>query len=198
MPDPLDSRTSSKTRERLAFEVAMIFASPRLTIRHLQVDDFAAFHEMQSDGDVMRYVTGSGLTDQENERQLFECIQKYGSPQNEFRVWAADMKMTQQFVGTCALVINDSGENEIGYRLLKRYWGQGLGKELAKALIDYCLCDRDLDRIVAHADIRNLASIRILESTMTFVQESVHEQAGVRVRFYEKVASPEGRSRVGN
>jgi ribosomal-protein-alanine N-acetyltransferase len=167
----------------------IIFQTPRLLVRPLTLQDEAAFHEMQSDPEVMRYTTGSPLDGFENARQLRHCIDRYQASGNDFFVWAAELKQGADFAGTCALVKNHAGENEIGYRLLRRYWGQGLGKELASGLLHYCLTTRGDTSIVAHADVRNAASIRILESTMTFVREGPHDVDGILVRFYERRSS---------
>ncbi len=166
----------------------MMFETLRLTVRALRLDDFDAFHEMQSDPDVMRYTTGTSLDPQENLRQLKSCIEKYAAPAEGFFVWAAELKLDGAFVGTCALVQDDDGQFEIGYRLLQKFWKRGLGQELAAGLIDYCLRQRGLDRIVAHADIRNTASIRILEKTMDFFREGRHPWDDAKVRYYWRAA----------
>jgi RimJ/RimL family protein N-acetyltransferase len=101
---------------------ATVFETNRLRIRHLLESDFDAFHEMQSDAEVMRYTTGSSLDEVENRRQLKMCIECYAKPENDFWVWAITRKVDGQFVGTCAITPNDQ-RAEIGYRLLRKtFW----------------------------------------------------------------------------
>lgn len=169
----------------------MVFETQRLIIRNLQQTDFPAFHEMQSDKEVMRYTTGEGFPADENRRQLLDCISKYSNPKNDFWVWAVLRKSDLQFVGTCAIVPND-GRPEIGYRLLKKYFGNGFGQETCDGLIEYGIKVQGLNEIVAYVDSRNVASVKILDrSRLSFVEEiSIDEDS--TDHFYRWSATAEG------
>ncbi len=52
---------------------------------------------------------------------------------------------------------------ELGYRLHRRYWGQGLATEGAKALIEWGFTERGVRRVFATAMTVNHASRRVLE-----------------------------------
>lgn len=52
---------------------------------------------------------------------------------------------------------------EIGYSLAPRLWGRGLTTEAAGAIIDAAFQEAELEKIVCRADVRNLASIRVME-----------------------------------
>ncbi|MDG2220857.1 MAG: GNAT family N-acetyltransferase [Rubripirellula sp.] len=157
----------------------MIFETARLLVRNLVDADFDAFHEMQSDIEVMRYTTGSGFDEAENRQQLSDCIRHYAEPGNDFWVWAVVRKTDQQFVGTCAIVPN--GENaEIGYRFLRKFFGNGYGRETCNGLIEHGIHVQKLREIIAYADIENIASIKILDqSVLSFVEETKTEEGGV-------------------
>ncbi|MEM7454452.1 MAG: GNAT family N-acetyltransferase [Planctomycetota bacterium] len=165
----------------------MIFKTKRLAVRHLEHDDFAPFHEMQSDDEVMRYTTdhgnGRGLDEAENRKQLEHCIECYGKPETNFLVWAI-VDEAESFVGTCAIVRTDDGENEIGYRFLRSQWGRGFGTEITAGLIDYAIRELEMDSLYAIVDVRNLASVKILDrSSLTFDREVTNEY-GVTDRVY--------------
>ena len=165
----------------------MVFETDRLLVRYLKPTDIDAFHEMQSDEVVMRYTTGKSFDQAENHRQLLDCIERYSKPENDFWVWAILEKTDQQFVGTCAIVPNDQ-RPEIGYRFLRKFFGRGYGQEICDGLIEYAINDQKLREIVAYADIRNVASITILErSRLSFVEEVVNE-LGTMDRFYRWTA----------
>lgn len=165
----------------------MIFETIRLYARDLRGSDFDAFHEMQSDDEVMRYTTGRGLDAAENRRQLKMCIACYSKPDNDFWVWAIVRKSDQTFVGTCAIVPNGQ-RPEIGYRFLRKFFGHGYGQEICNGLIEYGIHERRLPEIIAYVDVRNVASIKILDrSPLTFIEEIVQED-GVTDRFYRWVA----------
>ena len=167
----------------------MVFETTRLLVRNLKGSDFEAFHEMQSDYEVMRYTTGKGLDASENRRQLNSCIAHYSIPENDFWVWAIVRKSDQQFIGTCAIVPNEK-HPEIGYRFLGKFFGKGYGQEICDGLIQYGIYHRNLREIIAYADVRNVASTKILDrSRLSFVGETRNEN-GATDRFYRWAADP--------
>lgn len=52
---------------------------------------------------------------------------------------------------------------EIGYRMLRRFWGNGYATEAAEALADLALSDPKTTRLVAVALVANQASTRVME-----------------------------------
>ena len=52
---------------------------------------------------------------------------------------------------------------EIGYRLARRFWGQGYATEMSTALVRHGFEQLALPRIVGFVDHDHLASIRVLE-----------------------------------
>ena len=162
----------------------VIFETKRLVARKLKSSDFPAFHEMQADDEVMRYTTGSGLDRTENERQLRMCIDSYSRKDNQFWVWAVVRKSDQEFIGTCAVVPSEE-RPEIGYRMLRKWFRNGYGQEICDALLHYGIHKLELREIIAFADVRNLASIKILDrSVLTFVEQVVNDE-GYHDRFYQ-------------
>jgi RimJ/RimL family protein N-acetyltransferase len=167
----------------------MLFETNRLYVRKLEYSDFHAFHEMQSDHEVMRYTPEEALDEAENQRQLKMCIDCYSKIGNDFWVWAIVRKSDKQFVGTCAVTPN-AQRPEIGYRFLRKFFGLGYGQEVCDGLIHYGIHDLKLTEIVAYVDIRNVASKKILErSALKFVEETTDEN-GVVDRFYRWSAGP--------
>jgi len=164
-----------------------IFETNRLVVRNLVLDDFEFFHEMQSDDTVMRYTTGKGFDESENQRQLEKCIGSYDQPGNRFWVWAITLKYDQQFVGTCAIVPNDD-RPEIGFRFLRRFFGNGYGQEVCNGLLEYGIQIQKLTEVIAYVDLRNVASRKILDrSVLSFVEEVPNTDGGID-RFYSWTA----------
>ncbi|MEM8736788.1 MAG: GNAT family N-acetyltransferase, partial [Planctomycetota bacterium] len=92
-------------------------------------------------------------------------------------------KSDKQFVGTCAIVPSD-GQQEIGYRFLRRFFGNGFGQEVCDGLIDYGINGQSLSELIAYVDVRNVASVKILDrSQLAFVRE-IQDEDGVVDRFY--------------
>lgn len=55
------------------------------------------------------------------------------------------------------------GEVEIGYSLLPAWRGQGYATEITAALVDHAFADPRVQRVIAHTDAANQASMRVLE-----------------------------------
>ncbi len=163
----------------------MVFTTQRLQIRRLTLADLDLFHKMQNDQQVMRYIGGKVSSYQENKKDLENILKFYNTPKNDFWVWAIALKSNRDFIGTVALVKNQKGEYEIGYRLLKTYWRQGYGKEVSNGLIKYAFEELRLKEIVAYVDKNNITSVRILDSTFNFIKEIYNEQDNCIDRYYK-------------
>lgn len=163
----------------------MVFTTQRLQIRRLTLADLDLFHKMQSDQQVMRYIGGKVSSYQENKKDLENILKFYNTPKNDFWVWAIALKSNRDFIGTVALVKNQKGEYEIGYRLLKTYWRQGYGKEVSNGLIKYAFEELRLKEIVAYVDKNNITSVRILDGTFNFIKEIYNEQDNCIDRYYK-------------
>jgi len=79
-------------------------------------------------------------------------------------VGAVVLKQSQEVVGGAGIQPQDlSGDFEFAWSIWKEHWGLGLATEAASALKDYAFRVMRLRRIVAIADVPNLASIRIMQ-----------------------------------
>ncbi|PHN04220.1 GNAT family N-acetyltransferase [Flavilitoribacter nigricans] len=162
----------------------MIFETERLIIRELDPADIEAFHDMQGNPRVMRHVGGKAMSLEENQTDLKEVIDAYSKPDNDFWVWAVIRKTDHEFLGTCALIVNDEQENEIGFRFREKYWGNGYGQEVTVALLRYGLQALAKVSIVAYVDKENTASVKILERNMDFVKEFFNDAENCVDRKY--------------
>jgi len=163
----------------------MIFQTARLLARPLRPDDIAAFHEMQGNPNVMRYTTKHAHSLAENSAELLRLIDKYAEPGNTFWVWAVERKNDGAFVGTCALIVNEDAEHEIGFRFLEKYWGQGYGTEVVNGLVDYAMSLPEVQGLVAYVFSANTGSVKVLErSPLVFEREFYNEAEKCLDRVY--------------
>ena len=139
----------------------MIFETERLLVRKLILSDLDAFHQMQSNRKVMQFVTGNVKTKVAHLTELKELINKYKIPENDFWIYAIQTKREAQFIGTVALV-KDNNDDEIGYRFLEKYWGNGYGLEICKGMIRYCKRLK-IRKLIGYVVDENKASAKILE-----------------------------------
>lgn len=139
----------------------MIFETERLQIRKLRSTDLQAFHTMQSNREVMKFVRAKLMNFDENKQELKNLIAKYQQVDNHFWIFAIEEKETGNFVGTCAFV-KDGKEDEIGYRFLEKYWNLGFGSEVCKGMILYAK-QQQIPKLIAYVSPENKASEKILQ-----------------------------------
>jgi ribosomal-protein-alanine N-acetyltransferase len=79
--------------------------------------------------------------------------------------WGMYDKTRGDFIGSCLLRLFSDIEPrqiELGYSLERRYWGLGIGTEMAKAMVSHGFTG-DIDEIVAVTILENIGSQRVLE-----------------------------------
>lgn len=140
----------------------MIFETERLLIRKLIFSDLNQFHLLESNPNVLHYTSGKVKSLHENEIELKNLIESYKKINNNFWIYAIESKKEAAFMGTVALV-KDTNDDEIGYRFLEKYWGNGYGFEVCKGLILYCK-KIGIKKIIAYAVDENIASSNILKN----------------------------------
>ncbi len=146
----------------------------RLVLRKFTHDDLPTLIEQRLDEEVARYLGGLELqTPEFIEKRLRAYIATYD--EHGFGSCAMIWKETGENIGWSGLQpLEDSGEIEVGYGLVKKFWGRGIGFECAKAWLRFGFESAGLDRIVAVAVKGNAGSIRIMEKCgMTFDGEEV-------------------------
>jgi len=99
--------------------------------------------------------------------------------------WAIILKEDESFIGTCSYEKIDSHNlsGEIGYDLLKKYWGHGFMAEALSAIIDYGFESLGLNRIEAHTAAINLASRNLLRRLGFFEEGIFRESSFFRGEF---------------
>ena len=139
-----------------------IFETERLIVRQYAFEiDTENFFLLNGDDDVMRYIRAA-KTKEECDVFLKKAIDAYKINPLIGR-WAADEKATGNFVGSFAIIpIEGSDDIQLGYALLKEYWGKGFASELTKSGLDYYFKKTSADHIYAIAEKANIASHKVL------------------------------------
>ena len=136
----------------------------RTLLRRFTLDDVEDGYQMNRDPEVRKYIVGEGETTRENVRMLIKNntladYEKYG-----FGRLAIIHKQDNRFIGFTGLkYLDDLDEVDVGYRLIREYWGQGLATEATRPTIEYGFETLGLKRIVAMALPENKGSIRVME-----------------------------------
>lgn len=163
----------------------VIFETPRLTVRKLQMSDLHLFHAMQSNPKVMQYADGEVKSLDAHEKELQDLIELYQKEKNDFWIYAIERRQDHEFVGTMAFVKDDQQEDEIGFRFLETYWGLGYGSEIGLGLIDYCR-SVNMPKLIGYVIDKNIASARILEKLgFAVVEKRIEQETGLPETKYQ-------------
>jgi RimJ/RimL family protein N-acetyltransferase len=155
----------------------------RLYFRKFDLDDLPQLIEQRSDPDMYRYLGGTKMQNPEalakRIRFYIECCDKYG-----FGMCPMIWKETGEMIGAAGLQpLEDTGEIEVGYSVIKPFWGRGIGTEAAKGWMEFGFNNFGLDRIVAVAVEENIASRRIMEK-LGMEYEKTESHYGEDCAFY--------------
>ena len=171
-----------------------ILETPRLMLRRLVPSDLDSLFALYSDAEVRRYFPEGTLTYEETREELEWFLN--GHPQHpELGLWATIHKGNQQMIGRCGLLpwtIDGRPEVEVAYMLARAYWGQGLGTEAARAILDYGFECLGLSRLICLIDSENHASIKVARNIgMTFEREGRDDKGPFLLYSRNKPAAAE-------
>lgn len=164
--------------------MSIIYSTKRLLVRKLVPEDFLPFHIMQSNSNVMKFVRGKAMTYAENKEELPKLIGFYDNEDNDFWIYAIIRKKDNVFLGTVALVKDENNNDEIGYRFLEKYWGNGYGTEVFQGLIEYCKSIH-IEKIIACVAIENIASMKIIKNAgFHFLENFISDDLNIPEQKY--------------
>src|SRR5947209_3719763 len=115
-----------------------ILETNRLILRHTEMSDLENLLGILADPEAMRYYPSTKV-EAEARKWIERTIERY--ERDGTALWTIDLKAEPRiFIGQCGIVrqeVQEKQELEIGYLLLRRYWGQGFATEAAAACRDY-------------------------------------------------------------
>jgi len=128
--------------------------------------------ELDSDPLVLRYLYGRARTREEVASSHLERM-ALGRKVDGLGYWVA---FAPRFVGLMMLPPATSpGECELGYRLVRRYWGQGLASSASRALLRHAFEAAGQRRVFAQTMAVNTGSRRVMEAVGMRYVRTFHE-----------------------
>jgi RimJ/RimL family protein N-acetyltransferase len=161
-------------------DMHIILETPRLILRQFTNDDVDNLFNLNSDPEVMRYLTGGRPTPREEIRDqiipvhlaVYERLDRLGT-------WAAESAASGEFLGWFHFrpgPDSDITNVDLGYRLRRSAWHQGYATEGSRALIRMGFTELMVERVFAHTMTVNAASRHVLEKCgLTLVGTSPYE-----------------------
>lgn len=162
----------------------------RLILRSILPTDIDGMFELDSDPEVHKYLGNKPFnTKSQSEQNINEIINQY----QELGIgrWAMINKQTHEFMGWSGLKLNTITLNghsnfyDVGYRIIKRYWGEGYATESSIAALDYGFNKLNLDTIYGITVKDNQASHHVLlKIGLKYIEDFYDEKANLNLRWY--------------
>ena len=167
----------------------------RLILRQWHKHDLVPFAEINKDSDVMKYYP-STLT--ESESNLFAKKLEMLISERGWGFWAVALKSNSQFIGFVGLHKPEADLpftpcTEIGWRLSKKYWGNGYATEAASIVLKFAFDKLQLKEVASYTSPLNIKSKSVMErlnmvNTMqNFEHPSIPKEHKLREQVLYKV-----------
>jgi RimJ/RimL family protein N-acetyltransferase len=138
--------------------------TPRLLLRQWRDDDLPVFAELNADPEAMRYFPARLAREQSDDfaSYLRATIAKRG-----WGLWAVEVAQSDPFVGFVGLNrprfdAHFTPAIEIGWRLHRRYWGNGYATEAATEVLTFAFDQLGCPEVVSFTATINEPSLRVM------------------------------------
>ena len=139
--------------------------SARLLLRRFRADDIETFVRYRADPAIARFQSWENFSDADGQAFFASMSRQHPDTPGEWFQFALELTATAAMIGDCALhaLADRPREVEIGFTLAPAHHGKGYATEAVACLIDYTFGPLAKERAVAITDVRNTASIAVLE-----------------------------------
>lgn len=147
----------------------------------MTANDYDDYYHLSTNANVMKFVTGYALDRHESDERVMDILNDPESIGYRGKYLIREAK-TGKLIGL-AKIEQYGREIEVGYRILEEYWGQGIATAITRRLINFSLFYLNTKTVCAFVDIRNHASIRVLEKAGMSRQEEIEDVLETRYKF---------------
>jgi len=163
----------------------IILETKRLLLRRQVLDDLDALWALYCDPEITKYIPDAPRSYKEAREELEWHM--HGHPKYpDLGLWATIHKESGKFIGRCGLLpwtIDGQQEVEVAYTIAQAYWGQGLGTEVAQAILQYGFEQLHLSRLICLIDPENGASQKVAEKIGMTLERKVDGWNGDGIPF---------------
>lgn len=149
-------------------------SSERLLFRKLTNDDASQIMKLRGDAETMRFIPRPLVTNEEEALAHIKMINDNIDKNTDIN-WAVTEKGSDVCIGIMGFYRTqpENYRSELGYMILKEYWGKGYVTEAVKTLLDFAFNTLNFHSIEAVIDPRNVASEKVLQKN-GFRKEAHH------------------------
>jgi RimJ/RimL family protein N-acetyltransferase len=145
----------------------MTIRTKRKTLRKLSAVDVEDLYELDRDLEVRRYIDDARPPAPwpEYRDATLKKLESFSVPATDLGFWSARLE-DETFIGWFHLRPNTNvfpGEMEIGYRLHRKFWRQGLATEGTRRLLNLAISEHGLGYVMGTTLAANIGSRRVME-----------------------------------
>jgi [ribosomal protein S5]-alanine N-acetyltransferase len=159
-----------------------LFKADNFGFRPVAESDINYLLMLDADPEMMSFFPDGTRTSEE----IKNNIKKYIDTYNKFGygIFLVFNSISGEFIGRAGFGDIESGETEVGYLVLKKYWGKGYATRILKVLLDWAHDNIKKDKIIAFTPLDHLASERVMQKAcMVFSRRGIMK--GVECVIYE-------------
>lgn len=159
-----------------------LFEADNFGFRPFVESDIDYLLMLDADPETMSFFPGGARTRQEIENNIKKYISGYN--ENGYGTFIIFDTRTEEFIGRAGFGDIESGETEVGYLVLKKFWGKGYASGVLKILLEWAKTNIKKDKIIAFTPIDHIASEKVMQKAgMTFSRKGIMK--GVDCVIYE-------------
>ena len=152
-------------KQLLKPERSPVIETPRLVLRNWLQSDRPAFAAMSADPEVMKFFP-KAMNRSESDAVVDKLTSTIAA--DGFGFWAAEDKRSHEFIGFIGLMMTPWPARftpcmEVGWRLARKFWGQGLASEGARGALHHSFEIIGRDEVVSFTAATNLKSIAVMQ-----------------------------------
>ena len=167
--------------------MSFIIKTARLELVPLNTSLLYSTHEYATDLETTRYMLFLPNKTIEETKAFLEYTEKLWNNLDKYQTLECAVIYQGKHIGAVSISIEEEVA-EMGWILNKNYQNKGLMYEAASALKDYALNHYNIRKIIAHCDVNNTPSFKLMEKLglqRTFIQERVYNDERGKSLEYE-------------
>lgn len=163
--------------------MSLLLETNRLVLRPVVYGDEKYFLDLDSDPEVMRYLTNCVPSTPEQSHAAVKRVRTvFEQNESKYGVWLAFDKKNSELVGWVLFRPSkkdptNTDRIELGYRLKQKYWRQGFATELSLHMLNYGFNNLKVPEIFAVTALGNLGSQGVMKKIgMSFIKEYLDDE----------------------